>query len=158
MHYPELQADFPENPFLREMGVEFLGMGEGEAQVALKLEPRHMNSWQVAHGGVVMSMLDVVMSMAGRSLDPAARGGVTIEMKTSFMQPAGRPGDRVVAKGKAIHRSTTMCFCEGELWRSGRLVAKAMGTFKYLKRLDAAVRIERAAAGSRPEQVAKGGE
>jgi uncharacterized protein (TIGR00369 family) len=96
-----------------------------------------MNSWQVTHGGVTMTLLDVVMSMAGRSLDPDARGGVTVEMKTSFLQPGGKPGSRIVAKGKAFHRSTTMCFCEGEVWNGDKLVAKAMGTFKYLKRLDA---------------------
>jgi hypothetical protein len=27
-----------------------------------------------------------------------------------------------------------MCFCEGELWNDDRMVAKAMGTFKFLKR------------------------
>jgi len=129
---------FPtEIPFLHDLGVEFLGMGDGEAQVALNLSPRHMNSWQVTHGGVTMTLLDVVMSMAGRSLDPDARGGVTVEMKTSFMQPGGKPGSRIVARGKAFHRSTTMCFCEGEVWNGDKLVAKAMGTFKYLKRLDA---------------------
>lgn len=126
---------FPtEIPFLSDLGVEFLGMGDGRAQVALTLEPRHMNSWHVTHGGVVMTLLDVVMSMAGRSLDPEARGGVTIEMKTSFMEPGGKVGSRIVAKGHAFHRSTTMCFCEGELWNDDRMVAKAMGTFKFLKR------------------------
>jgi uncharacterized protein (TIGR00369 family) len=126
---------FPnEIPFLSELGVEFLGMADGRAQVALTLEPRHMNSWHVTHGGVVMTLLDVVMSMAGRSLDPEARGGVTIEMKTSFMEPGGKAGSRIVAKGHAFHRSTTMCFCEGELWNDDRMVAKAMGTFKFLKR------------------------
>jgi uncharacterized protein (TIGR00369 family) len=134
---------FPaEIPFLHSLGVEFLGMGNGEAAVALTLEPRHTNSWHVAHGGVVMTLLDVVMSMAGRSLDPDARGGVTVEMKTSFLQPGGHTGGRIVAKGKAIHRSTTMCFCEGELWNGDKLVAKAMGTFKYLKRLDAVRKLE----------------
>jgi acyl-CoA thioesterase len=134
---------FPvEIPFLHDLGVEFLGMGNGEAQVALDLLPRHMNSWQVTHGGVTMTLLDVVMSMAGRSLDPDARGGVTVEMKTSFMQPGGTPGGRIVAKGKAFHRSTTMCFCEGEVWSGDKLVAKAMGTFKYLKRLDVAKKIK----------------
>lgn len=129
-------------PFLHELGVEFLGMGEGLAEVALNLEARHMNSWHVAHGGVIMTLLDVVMSMAGRSLDPEARGGVTVEMKTSFVQPGGHPGGRLIAKGKAFHRSTTMCFCEGEAWNGDKLVAKAMGTFKYLKRLDVARKLE----------------
>jgi acyl-CoA thioesterase len=132
-------------PFLHDLGVEFLGMANGEAQVALNLSERHMNSWHVTHGGVTMTLLDVVMSMAGRSLDPDARGGVTIEMKTSFLQPGGHPGGRIIAKGKAFHRSRTMCFCDGEVWSGDQLVAKAMGTFKYLKRLDVAQKLEHGA-------------
>lgn len=128
-------------PFLDALGVEFLGMADGRAQVALNLKPEHMNSWLVTHGGVVMTLLDVVMSLAGRSLDPDSRAGVTVEMKTSFLQPAGRPGHRIVATGHAFHRSTTMCFCEAELHDGDKLVAKAMGTFKYLKRLDVAAKL-----------------
>lgn len=138
------QQPFPaEIPFLHDLGVEFHGMADGRAEIALTLQPRHMNSWHVTHGGVVMTLLDVVMSMAGRSLDPEARGGVTIEMKTSFMEPGGKAGGRIVAKGHAFHRSRTMCFCEGELWDGDRLVAKSMGTFKFLKRTDAGPRIEK---------------
>ena len=126
---------FPlEIPFLHALGVEFLGMQNGHAEVALTLTAQHMNSWQVGHGGVTMTLLDVAMAMAGRSLEPGAQGGVTVEMKTSFLQPAGKPGQRLVAKGHAFHRSTTMAFCEGEVWQDERLVAKAMGTFKFLKR------------------------
>jgi uncharacterized protein (TIGR00369 family) len=136
---PKLPFDIP---FLRDLGVEFISMENGHAEIALDLAPRHMNSWQVTHGGVTMTLLDVAMSMAGRSLDPDARGGVTVEMKTSFLQPGGKPGGRIVAKGKAFHRSTTMCFCEGEVWNGGKLVAKAMGTFKYIKRLDVAKKLE----------------
>ena len=129
---------FPvDNPFLEELGVEFLWMADGEAQVALDLAPRHMNSWHVSHGGLTMTLLDVAMSLAGRSLYPDAKAAVTVDMNTSFVQPGGRPGGRLIAKGKAFHRSTTMCFCEGEVWNGDKLVAKSMGTFKYLKRLDA---------------------
>jgi acyl-CoA thioesterase len=134
---------FPnEIPFLADMGVEFLGMENGEARLALNLQPRHMNSWHVTHGGVTMTLLDVVMSMAGRSLYPEAQAGVTVDMNTSFLQPGGVAGARLIAKGKAYHRSATMCFCEGEVWHGDKLVAKAMGTFKYLKRLDAAAKLK----------------
>ena len=136
------QQAFPvEIPFLTDLGVEFLGMADGRAQIGLDLAERHMNSWRVTHGGVIMTLLDVVMSLAGRSLDPESRAGVTVEMKTSFLQPAGSPGSRLIASGHAFHRSTTMCFCEAELHTHEKLVAKAMGTFKYLKRLDAANRL-----------------
>lgn len=133
-----------ETPFLKALGLQIVSMGEGQAEIALDLKDMHMNSWHVTHGGVTMTMLDVVMSMAGRSLQPDAKGGVTVEMKTSFLQPAGSSGVRLVARGKVFHRSTTMCFCEGELWEGERLVAKAMGTFKYLKRLRGAARNEQA--------------
>jgi acyl-CoA thioesterase len=134
---------FPsEIPFLTDMGVEFLGMENGEATLALNLQPRHMNSWHVTHGGVTMTLLDVVMSMAGRSLYPDAQAGVTVDMNASFLQPGGIAGTRLIAKGKAYHRSTTMCFCEAEVWHGDKLVAKAMGTFKYLKRLDVAAKLK----------------
>jgi uncharacterized protein (TIGR00369 family) len=119
---------FPvEIPFLNHLGVEFLEMEKGRARIALNLQPEHMNSWHVTHGGVTMTLLDVVMSLAGRSLDPDSRAGVTVEMKTSFLQPAGKSGHRLIASGFAFHRSTTMCFCEGELHDGDKLVAKAWG-------------------------------
>jgi acyl-CoA thioesterase len=121
-------------PFVKELGIEFLDTGEGTARIALDLQPRHLNSWQVAHGGVIMTLLDVAMAVAGRTLDSGAGGGVTVEMKTSFLQP-GRAGQRLVATGHAFHRSSTMAFCEGDIRDSeGRLIAKSMGTFKYIKK------------------------
>ena len=128
-------------PFPEELGIEFISMEGGRAQIALNLEHRHMNSWHVAHGGVTMTLLDVVMALAGRSLDPDTRAAVTVEMKTSFLQPGGKPGSRLVATGHAFHKSTTMVFCEGELHDGERLVAKSMGTFKYIKRLNIASKL-----------------
>ncbi|MGB6310285.1 MAG: PaaI family thioesterase [Steroidobacteraceae bacterium] len=120
-------------PFINDMGLEFVSAEGGRAVVALDLAPRHLNSWSVAHGGVLMTLLDVAMAVAGRSLDPEAGGGVTVEMKTNFLQPANA-GTRLIASGHAYHRSSTMAFCEGEVRDAGqRLIAKAMGTFKYLK-------------------------
>ena len=121
----------PNIPFIRELGVEFISASEGRAVLALDLAPRHLNSWSVAHGGVLMSLLDVAMAVAGRTLFPHAGGGVTVEMKTSFLQP-GKEGSRLLSSAHAFHRSSTMAFCEGEVRDAGdRLVAKALGTFKY---------------------------
>ena len=55
-------------------------------------------------------------------------------MKTSFLQP-GRAGQRLIATGHAFHRSSTLAFCEGDIHDSeGRLIAKSMGTFKYIRK------------------------
>jgi acyl-CoA thioesterase len=119
-------------PFVSDLGVEFLAADAGRATIALQLKARHLNSWNVAHGGVIMTLLDVAMAVAGRSLDPSAGGGVTVEMKTSFVQP-GFAGSRLTASGHAFHRSSTLAFCDGEVRdETGRLIARSMGTFKYI--------------------------
>ncbi len=118
-------------PFIRDLGVEFVSAENGRAVLALDLAPRHLNSWSVAHGGVLMTLLDVTMAAAGRSLDAFAGGGVTVEMKTNFLQPANA-GTRIIASARAYHRSGSMAFCDGEV-RDGqeRLIATSMGIFKY---------------------------
>jgi acyl-CoA thioesterase len=118
-------------PFVRDLGVEFVSAENGRAVLALDLTPRHLNSWSVAHGGVLMTLLDVAMAVAGRSLDAFAGGGVTVEMKTNFLQPANA-GTRIIASAHAYHRSGSMAFCDGEVRDlEERLIAKSMGIFKY---------------------------
>ncbi|MBC3830529.1 PaaI family thioesterase [Undibacterium amnicola] len=124
-----------ENPFLDYLGIVSGEMREGKASLYLDLHHHHMNSWQITHGGVLMTLLDVVMAMAGRSLHDDQKGVVTVEMKTTFLQPGGIEGGRLEARSVAFHQSTTMCFCDGEIWSGDKLVAKAMGTYKYLRSL-----------------------
>ncbi|HEY1312610.1 MAG TPA: PaaI family thioesterase [Steroidobacteraceae bacterium] len=118
-------------PFIKDMGIEFISADGGRSVVSLNLLARHLNSWSVAHGGVLMTLLDVAMAIAGRSLDSAVGGGITVEMKTSFLQPA-KAGSRLIASAHAFHRSSTLVFCDGEVRDTGqRLIAKSLGTFKY---------------------------
>ena len=120
-------------PFLKLLGMRCLKVADGEGVVELALEAEHMNSWEMANGGVTMTMLDVAMAMAGRSADVHGRGVVTIEMKTAFMQP-GR--GTLKASARCVHESTTMAFCEGEVRDADdKLVARGSGTFKFVKRM-----------------------
>jgi uncharacterized protein (TIGR00369 family) len=120
-------------PFVKEMGMELLLGEEGRSRLELEIRPQYMNGWGAVHGGVTMTVLDVAMAVAARSLEPDGKGVVTIEMKTSFMQ-AGPPQGRLAATGVCVHRTNSMAFCEAEARdEDGRLVAKASGTFKFLR-------------------------
>ena len=131
-------------PFIDKLGVEFLACEGGTAELALTTTEELCNSWGVMHGGVLMTLLDVAMAQAARTPAPAgspaqAPGGssgmVTVEMKTSFM----RPGQgRLLAKGRVLHRSASMVFCEATIVDAqSQLVAHATGTFKTLRGLPA---------------------
>jgi uncharacterized protein (TIGR00369 family) len=126
-------------PFVEHLGFELQRFEAGEAQIALTLRAELTNSWDVAHGGVLMTLLDVVMAHAARApdtADAAARPGVvTIEMKTTFMRPGV---GRLLAEGEVLERTASMAFCTGAVFDADdKLVAHATGTFKYLKGLPA---------------------
>lgn len=123
-------------PFVEALGCELISMGGGEAELRLSLRPEHANSHRVAHGGVVMTVLDVAMAHAARShltdaSEPDA-GVLTIEMKTSFFSP-GQGVLRIV--GRVLHRTASMAFCEGSAYSNDATepCAHATATFKYLR-------------------------
>ncbi len=119
-------------PFVAHLGFTLERWADGEAEIAYAPAPEHLNSFNVVHGGASMTLLDVVMAHAARSVQQDM-GCVTIEMKTSFMQAARGP---LRATAKLLHRTATMAFTEGHVWDAdGRLCAHASGTFKFVRRL-----------------------
>ena len=118
-------------PFVDHLGFEMVFFDDGYSELRYTPEPEHLNSFNVAHGGAVMTLLDVTLASAARSVDKGM-GAVTIEMKTSFMQPAS---GALTAKGRLIHRTRNMAFTEGTVYdANGNACAHATGTFKYVTR------------------------
>ena len=124
-------------PFVELLGMELVRFEPGACEIHQALRQALTNSWGVAHGGVTMTLLDVVMAHAARS--PKEPGGetqpgvVTIEMKTSFMRPGV---GRLIATGRRLHATVSLAFCEGHVHdEQGLLVGHASGTFKYMKGL-----------------------
>jgi uncharacterized protein (TIGR00369 family) len=122
-------------PFAQDLGLQLVRMADGEAEVVCTPQAKHLNSFRVAHGGVVMTLLDVAMAHAARSrLAPqsaAQTGAVTVDMKTSFM----RPGEGTLrCTAQVLHLTATMAFCEARvLLEGGVLAAHATGTFKFIR-------------------------
>lgn len=120
-------------PFLKLLGVRFLNAELGKGEILLALKPEHTNTWAVAHGGVLLTLMDVAMAVAARSADPGDRSVVTIEMKNNFMQAAS---GILRVKADTVRTTATMAFCEAKLYNDqGEICCMATGTFKYLKRL-----------------------
>ena len=119
-------------PFVEHLGFSLERFDGGHSELRFAPRAEHMNSFAVTHGGACMTLLDVTMAAAARSMR-AEMGVVTIEMKTSFMQPAR---GALVGRGRLMHATATMAFTEGTIYdEEGRACAHATGTFKYVKRL-----------------------
>ena len=121
-----------EIPFVTHLGFALTLFEGGLSELLFTPQPEHLNSFGVTHGGALMTLLDVTMAVAARSVQKEM-GAVTIEMKTSFMQPAR---GKLTAKGRLMHRSATMAFTEATVFdEDGRACAHTTGTFKYARRL-----------------------
>ena len=124
-------------PFVEALGLTLWRFDSGVAEIGLDVQPTMLNSWHVAHGGVLMTLLDVAMAHAARSAregDPQGAPGIaTIEMKTSFLRAAE---GRLLATGTLLHATTKLAFCEGAVRDSGGAIcAHATGTFKFVRAL-----------------------
>lgn len=124
-------------PYLETLGVRPEHRDEGRAVVSLDVRPELTNSREVAHGAVVMALLDCSMASAARTTVDEPATAITIEMSVSFMR-AGI--GRLTAEGRVLRDGQSLVFCEAEVRDpGGELVAKALGTYKVRRRgLDAA--------------------
>ena len=120
-------------PFLKLLGVRLITAEMGRGEILLALKPEHTNTWDVAHGGVLLTLMDVAMAVAARSSDPDDRSVITVEMKNNFMQAAN---GILRVKADTVRRTATMAFCEAKLYNDqGEICCMSTGTFQFIKRL-----------------------
>jgi len=121
-------------PFMDHLGVERVPDDGGRALIALNIRPEHRNGWKAAHGGILMSLMDSVMSLAVRlhtHNTPASI--ITIDMSVKFISPA--MGERIIAEGWVIGGGRSTLFCEAAIRDTDdKLVAKCMGTLKPIRK------------------------
>ena len=119
-------------PFLRLIGAyQDPNFEDGIVRVHLKdLREDLCNQLPAAHGGILMTLLDVAMSRAA-VLAPGAPAStaVTVEMSSRFIRPGRGP---LLAEGRVINQGRSLCTCEANIYDQERnILATAQGTFKY---------------------------
>jgi uncharacterized protein (TIGR00369 family) len=116
-------------PFVSHLKILTERLGEGDCSLSIPIEPHLTNSLGTVHGGVIMSLLDVALCTAARTLHPQSTGVVTIDMSTSFI--GGGSSAKLLADARVLRDTKTMTFVEAEAKNEdGSLVAKAMGTVR----------------------------
>ena len=124
----------PANPI--GMHLHFDRAGDAEGVVAHATLASHYQGWRgIAHGGIVMALLDEAMAHAAGF---AGHRGVTAAVKVRFRKPVAleRP---IVVRGRVTWQRRDVLGVEGNVFDAdGTLLAHADGTFVSRGRLDAA--------------------
>ena len=128
---PQEMADFMKKiPFSQHLGIKVDSLEKGTARLSMAIRPEFMTSWGTAHGGSILALLDITLSMTARTLYDPPRSIMTIDLSTQFI---GTATGTLRAEGRVMKAGKSTIFCEGEVKsEAGELVAKAIGTFRAL--------------------------
>ena len=119
------------SPFAKLLGVECIEATDGRSEIILIPEENHKNMWNVVHGGVLLTLLDVGMSMAARSNISDEKGVLTINLASNFLDVA--EGECIKVCASTVKMTATMAFVEAKLYCDSRLCATGSATFKFFK-------------------------
>lgn len=122
---------YPLPPFLRHVGVKHVSVRPGFATLTWVFDPAiHANGLGVAHGGVLSTLLDIVMGYASGFDNGKVGGVVTTSMTTHYLSPA----QNTLTVSAHVNRKTKhIVFCSADVANpDGSLVAQAVATFKRL--------------------------
>ena len=98
---PAWQALAARDGLCATLGITVLAGGPGRAEVAMTVEPRHLNFNGGCHGGAIFSLADSAFGLASNSHGPLASG---IAAHITY-QAGVRAGERLIARATEVSRS-----------------------------------------------------
>lgn len=111
----------PWDPFEMNAG-PFHGIagGGGPPRFALRAEQRHCNRSGTVHGGLLMTMADLMLCVTATHDLPGERA-ITVAFNASFLA-AGRLGDVIAASGEVTRRTRSLVFVQGRIASGDRVL------------------------------------
>jgi uncharacterized protein (TIGR00369 family) len=120
------------NHFGKLIGMDFKIINEGNVEYNLTISKTHLATPNSAHGGVIASLVDAALGVAGLSAVYKENKVVsTVEYKTNFMNPA-LLNDELKAVAKVEQRGKRIIIISCDVFainRRNTIIAKALGTF-----------------------------
>ena len=102
----------------------------GQPRFGFKVESKHLNRAGNLHGGMLMTLADQAMAMAGRKVN-GARRQATMELNIQFVGPA-HLGEFVEAHPEVVRMTRSVIFLAVKMYVGSRIVAAATGIWKIL--------------------------
>ncbi|MDP6345952.1 MAG: PaaI family thioesterase [Alphaproteobacteria bacterium] len=103
----------PVDPFENDAGpFHWRRLDDGSHHFVLRADHRHTNAWGVVHGGLLMTMADLTMSVTAKAEQDDAY--VTVAFNCEFVA-AGHEGDLVEARAELVRRTGSMAFVRGRV-------------------------------------------
>jgi uncharacterized protein (TIGR00369 family) len=120
--------------FLRHVGFEVLEIEENLFSMELTVREIHKQQLGFVHGGVILTIADIVAGFSAYTVAPAEKNVVTADIRVSFLNPG--VGGKIYAKGYVLKKGEKLIFCEAEVFDyredSKVMIAKASATMAII--------------------------
>jgi len=88
---------FKNDRFAEHVGIELLEVSEGRAKAKMEIKEHHLNGIDIAHGGAIFSLADLVFAVASNSHKTIALG---INASISYLKAAA--SGTLIAEAKEV--------------------------------------------------------
>ncbi|MEZ5739652.1 MAG: PaaI family thioesterase [Burkholderiaceae bacterium] len=117
------------NPFIDPLGPLY-GRREGDGLViGLPIERRHCNPGGSCHGGMMMTLSDMLLILNANAQSGIAQFMLTVNLTCDFVGPANE-GEWLEGRATMLRASPRMVFVHGLFTTGDKLVARCNGIFK----------------------------
>ncbi len=114
------------SPFAALLGMEIESYGPGMVNCRLPVTEKLFSAAGAVHGGVMVSLIDHVLSMAVYPLVEPGKWVATLEFKVSYLAPVTQ--GTIMARAEVVALKNRLGTVRVDLFNGNTLVATAMGT------------------------------
>jgi len=122
-------------PYFKLLSLCIKSLGKGASVLDIELDKKHLQPFDMVHGGVFSSVIDAAAFWAIFTEVEEGKGLTTLEMKLNYLAPAQK--GRMVAKGRCIKMGRTVALGEATITdEQGKLLSHGTATFMILPNLE----------------------
>jgi uncharacterized protein (TIGR00369 family) len=119
------------SPYFQLLSMSIVDFGDGNSHLEVALGKKHLQPFQMVHGGVFSSLVDAAAFWAVFPLLKEGLGLTTVEMKLNYLAPAAK--GKMVARGRCIKLGKTLALGEAGITDGGgRLLAHGTATMMII--------------------------
>ena len=119
--------------FNKVNGITIIDWDDGSATLRVDLTASHLNPLGLVHGGLYLTMLDVVLAMCGsyKAAPDNLLPGLTLSLTTQYLAPLRIDDGFALATARRTGGGKSVFFAVGEVVApNGIVIATASGVFK----------------------------
>ena len=128
-----------EGTYLDFLGFRVAASERDFVRIEMPLSKQHTNTLGMAHGGIIMSLLDIAGAFCAHAGSDQQRVSITVSQSTSFIRAV--TGATLVAEGRVVRRTSSTAFTESHILdpslgeeREAQICAQAQCVFRLRDR------------------------